>query len=61
MEKIIEIMELHEGSSCLVCGEKAEKKIKFNRIGLGYYDVIISFNVCSKCLEQMKNEMETRE
>lgn len=51
MEKIIEITDLHEKSSCLVCGENAEKKIKFNRIGLGYDDVIISFNICSKCLE----------
>lgn len=61
MEKIIEITDLHEKSSCLVCGKNAEKKIKFNRIGLGYDDVIISFNICSKCLEQMQNEIETRE
>ncbi len=61
MEKIIEITKVHEGYSCLTCGEKAEMKIKFNRIGLGYDDVITSFHICSKCLAQMQKEIETCE
>lgn len=61
MEKIIEITKVNEKCSCLTCGEKAEMKIKFNRIGLRYDDVIMSFNICSKCLGQMKSEMETGE
>lgn len=56
-KKTIELTKINYECDCIMCcREEATTKVNIQR--LRYYDNIISFHVCDKCLAKMQEDIQ---